>query len=53
MFTEIIKKLKFEIGVDLFVKIFYNKLRKDLYKIIKKIYNRKSRKDVQNGKNSV
>ena len=48
-----IKTVKFEIRVDLFLKIFYNNLRKDLYKTIKKIYNNKSRKDVQNGKNSM
>ena len=30
-------------------KYFIINLEKDLYKIIKKIYNSKSRKDVQNG----
>lgn len=35
------------------LKYFIINIEKDLYKIIKKIYNSKSRKDVQNGKNSM
>lgn len=46
-----IKTLK--IRANLFLKIFYKNLRKDLYKTMKKIYNNKSRKDEQDGKNSM